>query len=75
MSVCRSCKAEIVWAVSEKTGKRLPLDPIPVPTGNLQIVGEAKGTPLVRFDLDGDGPKYLTHFVTCPAADDHRRPR
>lgn len=69
MSVCRSCNASIRW---ERTaaGKPIPLDPEPVEDGNLALredgrVVNAQGCP--------PGPRYVTHFASCPNASEHRR--
>lgn len=64
MSACRSCRAEIVWAVTN-AGKRIPLDAEPKPQPGLFVFdnGYAKPPP----------PVYESHFVTCPQADDWRR--
>lgn len=69
MSTCRSCGAEILWAVTAN-GKRMPLDAQPVP-----------GLFAIR-DLPGHDPEatsppisvYRSHFATCPNADQHRKP-
>lgn len=78
MSACRSCGAEIRW---ERTaaGKPIPLDPEPVADGNLAIRDDGR---VVAY-IDGDGERialgrplrYVTHFATCPNADQHRRNR
>ncbi len=76
---CRSCNAEIVWAVT-KRGKRAPVDKRPDhrgdfllirTSGELRLVHQATAT----FEqLAEHGPdRYVTHFATCPAADRHRR--
>ncbi len=76
MSRCRSCQAEIIWAITE-AGKRIPLDDEP-----------ALETPAGLFTLDSNwpgegGPRaisaaagarlYRSHFATCPNADQHRK--
>ena len=81
MSACRSCGAEVTWAITT-TGKRMPVNTEPDPTGNvtLGLGSMAPGTHLalvwgpgesIPFDLT----RYTSHFATCPAADSHRRPR
>lgn len=75
MSACRSCGAPVRW---ERTaaGKPIPLDPEPVPTGNLAFRDDGR---VVTCLEDGgwpqDAPRYVTHFATCPNADQHRRNR
>lgn len=75
MSDCKSCGAPILWAKTIK-GRLIPLDPDPSPKGNI-VIGEA-GTALVFNSpaaiaprLEGE-PRYLSHFATCPNADQHR---
>lgn len=63
-ATCRSCGAEIVWAIT-KSGKRMPLDADPV-TGLGVFVfdnGYAVDPPPLR----------RSHFATCPNADEHRK--
>ncbi|WP_435582883.1 hypothetical protein [Amycolatopsis thermoflava] len=80
---CRSCKASVVWAVSSKSGDRIPVDYSP---------NAAKGNVLLQLDRDrlvagvlsgaqltgarARGADLRTaHFATCPNADAHRRAR
>jgi hypothetical protein len=72
---CKSCDAPIFWAVAEVSLKSLPIDPQPAPNGNLQIIDKDRRPPIVRslrvaerFAKKG---LYITHFVTCPFADQH----
>lgn len=80
---CRSCKAEIVWAITER-GKRMPVDKLPSKKGNLMLVwrtGEV--TPLAVYltteqiaAFDGSLQRHrmhLSHFVTCKEADKWRK--
>lgn len=57
---CKTCKAPILWAKTEN-GKAVPLD----------------AEPIKRFIEEGEVVKlvdtYVTHFATCPQADQHRR--
>lgn len=77
---CRSCHAPILWAVTGK-GSSMPVDPDPVPDGNLELLDTRPGMQprVVVVDpqqptLD-ERPRYVSHFVTCPNADQHRRTR
>lgn len=79
-SVCRSCGAPIMWALTDQA--RMPLDAEPDPAGLLEIIGrERDGTPLVRFVRShpdvasdpSDPPRYRSHFATCPHAAGWRR--
>jgi hypothetical protein len=76
MARCRSCGAPILWAVTEASGKRIPLDAEEdgaakeVPDGNLLIVDTRAGTPVVRVTAVG---QHLSHFATCPQASTHRK--
>jgi hypothetical protein len=81
VSTCKSCGAGITWAVTSN-GKRMPLDPEPVEDGNVVLHPSLNGGPPVATVLSpspGDPPpvfaRYVSHFVTCPHADDHRRTR
>ncbi len=81
-SRCRSCDEPIRWTITEKHGRRMPVDAEPVLT--------ARGFRLLDGPEYGDGETlvsrfvtrpepgerlYLSHFSTCPNADQHRRPR
>lgn len=66
MARCKTCQREIVWGMTENN-KRVPLDP-PV-------------TMFISHDGPGDDrhlyvkmvPAHVSHFATCPQADQHRR--
>lgn len=82
MDKCSTCQEPIMWAVTT-SGKRMPLDPVPVRNGNviLEGVGMApNGDELPRAHVlskgdvpFGDPPRYVPHFATCPQADAHRQ--
>jgi hypothetical protein len=89
--VCASCKAPIVWAVTEH-GKRMPVDAEPTITGNIVLSHRRAGEPPIALHQPmnalerlaaahdcspHDGPLRLftSHFATCPYADQHRRER
>jgi hypothetical protein len=65
VSKCRSCGAEIIWAVTKPGGQWIPLDAEPA---------DLRG--LYRFDnghANRPPPLRMTHFATCPHADEHRK--
>jgi hypothetical protein len=87
MPSCSSCGADIWWALSFTTGRRMPIDATPTPDGNV-LLAESRpdGTPVVRVvgkpaaagpDLFSENtePRFTSHFATCPQADSHRRTR
>lgn len=75
MSVCRSCGAEIRWAKTTG-GKPIPVDPEPAENGNLALEtvrGELMAFPASLF-VEPD-ELHVSHFATCPNADEHRKPK
>jgi hypothetical protein len=81
VSTCRTCRAPIVWVVTAASGTSMPVDPDPVPDGNLELIdagpGQQPRAVVVdpgQLSLDG-APRYVSHFVTCPQADQHRKAR
>ncbi len=78
---CASCGARVLWATTAE-GKRMPLDPRPSEAaGNVTAVvtrGRLISTVLTkrhaaRLRATRAQPLYLSHFATCPQADQHRR--
>ena len=80
---CKSCGAKMRWAVSASSGQRIPLDAEANPNGNLGVVewrsqlnraGAAWPLPVVAVNPTRTLTeyRYLSHFVTCPNAADHR---
>lgn len=67
--VCRSCGAPILWGISARSGKSVPLDPEPVENGNLRLTGPPD-FPTVIFVREGT---HVSHFATCPNAAAHRK--
>lgn len=56
---CKTCQAPIVW-MPTKQGKSMPVDAHTVGDGD-QVFDVTRG--------------HISHFATCPQADDHRRER
>lgn len=84
MSSCRSCGAEVRWAHTAN-GRAMPLDAEPVPDGNVVYTGRdvrndrGVARPEVRVEaqppmFDDGQPRYVSHFATCPNADQWRKP-
>lgn len=78
-ATCGSCGAAIVWATLP-TGSRMPLDAKPVLDGNVAAYRDGAGDLLARALKAGEEPaahehRGVSHFVTCPNAKQHRRPR
>lgn len=71
-SVCRSCRAPILWREHVGTGRRAPIDATPDPAGNVVLVDPRSYTLLGAGDSP-EVPRYTNHFQTCPNADRHHR--
>jgi hypothetical protein len=58
-------------------GKALPLDPDPHPNGNVvpehQAAAGQEPRAVVLSAPPTDRPAWISHYVTCPHADSHRR--
>lgn len=84
---CRSCRAPVVWATSAASGKpkRIPLDPDPNPRrGNIVLEPDLLGQGPVAHVLTSAAAAeasvrgetlYLSHFATCPDAEEWRKGR
>jgi hypothetical protein len=78
---CGTCKADIIWTVSE-AGTPHPVDLAPGghsdKAANLRLTIRAGRVhsqvvkPVLAF---GNPTLHLSHFVRCPQAQQHRRPR
>lgn len=78
MAKCKSCGAEIIW-IRLVTGKMMPVnsDKVPYrydPKGTMTLCTE-DGRVITKavLDLDSDNFGHVSHFATCPAADNFRR--
>ena len=56
----------------------MPVDPEPVEDGNIWVLRTEQGTPIIgvalasNFVPTAEALRYVSHFVTCPQADDWR---
>ena len=79
-SICRGCGAEIIW-IRTTAGKSMPCDPEPVSywastTGKQVIItpnGEARTCRLEGPHNDATGIGYISHFATCPKANQFKK--
>lgn len=76
---CRSCSAPILWVKWERSGKSMPVDARPNPSGEiiLTLRGGRMGTLFAEKLRRGDQVepgrnRYSSHFETCPNAKQHR---
>ena len=78
-SSCRSCHAPVRWVFTLPKMKRAPIDPDPVPDGNMWVDHWEAGTPVMAVGLNHDAvPRsepfsYYSHFVTCVHAAQWRK--
>lgn len=76
MSVCKGCGEQIEWRKNDKTGASAPVDPKPVPEGNVTLVGAEEYHVLLKAEkhalvepgfFDGEPPtRYVLHFASHP---------
>ena len=72
-TTCQHCGLPVRWCVNAINGKRLAVDPDPVPDGNMWIDHIDHGTPVMQAALHHDDvPRkvpftYVNHALTCGA--------
>lgn len=73
---CRSCKVAVVFALMP-SGKWMPLDAQTSLTGEWRLFGDLPRAVYVEPERREElaGQLHLSHFATCPFADEHRSPR
>lgn len=70
---CKSCNAEVFWIPSAAHGRLMILDFKPVSTGSILVRGDkAHVVSLDAIPEEGE-LRYVSHFATCPNADQHRK--
>lgn len=78
-SKCRSCGALVLWVKMAPSCRWTPLDPVPSATGNIErkrgkVSDRWYGRVVPESERHNHGPLYVSHFATCPQADNWRRP-
>lgn len=68
---CKSCKATITWVVTAN-GKRMPIDAEPSFKGNIRL-DDRNVAHFGKAAAEMEGPRYISHFATCPQGPQHRR--
>lgn len=81
MSTCRSCGAKIHW-IELESGKKMPCDPELITTdeaepGDVLVTVTGKTIKIPKtdelFSLQHTEEGYVSHFSTCPQADEWRK--
>ena len=77
MAKCKSCGADIIW-IKTKNGRSMPCDAKPIPfresfSGGMKLVTKAGDIVPGNYDGTSNEFAYISHFATCPNADQHRR--
>lgn len=82
-SECRSCKAAIVWVVTER-GRPMPCDLEPADDGRFFLFRRDDRIEAISINSDhasavkaraANQRTHHSHFSTCPQRDEHRKPR
>jgi hypothetical protein len=79
VETCGSCRRPIIWAITEKKLRRMPVDPEPPSKGgNVELIPR-KGiaAPIAKVlnvtQQFGRTGLRTSHFATCPNAQQHRQ--
>lgn len=81
-STCRSCGASILWVRWRASGKRMPIDVVPDPIrGTVAVTHRKAANELECCKLSELPPEerttvrnmYVSHFASCPNANEHRK--
>lgn len=73
--LCKACNAAIIWARTVN-GRPMPVDAEPVPNANVRLSWEGtevKAAVVKAMLAFGTTTNRMSHFVTCPKADEWRR--
>lgn len=70
---CKSCGAPVLWCMSQHN-RAMPVDVEKVYGGNIELVTELEGITALVVKPAGDVERWVSHFSSCPQADEHRKP-
>lgn len=73
MTRCERCGAEMFFAESAASGRRIPIDKDPVPGGNLAIGAEGTRLTALYVTPEPGTIRYVSHFATCKFAKEFRK--
>ena len=68
---CR-CGAEFVFRKHETNPTIAPIETEPAENGNVAVLADGRYR-IVKKGEDYDGPRFKSHFATCPHASGFRR--
>lgn len=77
LRACKACGRNVVWAAT-KAGKAIPIDHVPGPNGNVELIRDAMGgffaSVLSPQEARERGrPLFQSHFATCEHAEFMRK--
>ena len=80
MAKCKSCGADFIW-IKMQSGKSMPCDADQITYWEKKNGTKVIVTPngeVIHAETEGDlntatGVGYISHFATCPNANQHRR--
>lgn len=84
MAVCEGCGKSVIWYKNDKTGKAAPVNPEPVPDGNVTLVDDGQYHVMTKAERQAaDEPsmfddghalrRFVLHFATCTKPEAFRR--
>lgn len=60
------CGAALIFRAHYRTGKSAPIEPYPVPNGNIRLLPGGRYAVLTRDELEGaEPPLYVSHYANC----------
>ena len=70
---CRDCGASVWFLKHEQTGKLAPIEVLRHPEGNVCVDLARLTYRVISSTTPPQGPRYRSHFASCPAAAARRR--
>jgi hypothetical protein len=61
------CGVELVFREHYETGKRAPIEAVPVRNGNIRLLPGGRYAVLTKAELEtAEPPLYINHYANCP---------